>query len=161
MCFPYASALRACAWSFSADSGTSRIRSNCSAYHFCSSITVTGVSNGEAGLTLDPWWFPEAGGRFGSTLAPGIACFDSRLPFYSFTVNHRITYVRSTTVGWNDYLPHRLSMVGQRDRVPGHDRLEHLYSQSLSFDQGNASGDPPHGQWSALVPTTRAATSAT
>jgi hypothetical protein len=143
-------------WQFSADGGTTRIQfENCSAYHFCADVTVTGVGNGEAGLNLNPWWFPEAGGKFMLNVGTGeIACFDGRLPFYSFTVNHGITYVRGTTVKMEiTYLPHGLSMVDPATVEYKITIGSNTYTSGpLAFDQGNASEDPPHGLWGALVP---------
>ena len=143
-------------WQFSADGGATRIAfENCSAYHFCADVTVTGTGNGEAGLNINPWWFPEAGGKFMLNVGSGeIALFDGRLPFYSFTVNHGIHYVRGTTVKMElTYLPHGLSMASPATVEAKITIGPNTYSSGpLSYDQGNAGEDPPHGLWGALVP---------
>jgi len=143
-------------WQFSADGGATRIAfENCSSYHFCSDVTVTGVGNGEAGINLNPWWFPEAGGKFMLNVGTGeIACFDGRLPFYSFTVNQGLTYTRGTTVKLEiTYLPHSL-MAGDPATIEYKITMgPNTYSSGpLSFDQGNLAEDPPHGLYGALVP---------
>jgi len=143
-------------WQFSADGGATRIGfENCSAYHFCADVTVDGVGNGEAGLNLSPWWFPQAGGKFMLNVGTGeIACFDGRLPFYSFTVNHGISYVRGTTVKMEiTYLPHGLSSLNPATVEFRITIGPNSYTSGpLAFDQGNAGEDPPHGLWGALVP---------
>jgi len=143
-------------WQFSADGGTTRIAfENCSAYHFCADITVTGVGNGEAGLNLNPWWFPEAGGKFMLNVGTGdIACFDGRLPFYSFTVNQGLTYTKGTKVKLEiTYLPHGLSMVDPATIEYKITIGPNTYTSGpRQFDQGNTAEDPPHGLWGALVP---------
>ena len=143
-------------WSFSADGGASRIQfENCSAYHFCADVNVVGNGNGEAGLVLAPWWFPGAGGKFMLNVASGeIACFDGRLPFFSFTAAYGITYVKGTTVHMEmTYLPNGLS-AGSPATVEYKIRVgATTYSSGPKpFDQGNAAEDPPHGLWGALVP---------
>jgi hypothetical protein len=143
-------------WQFSADGGTTRIAfENCSAYHFCANVTVTGVGNGEAGINLSPWWFPEAGGKFMLNVGTGeIACFDGRLPYYSFTANHGISYVRGTTVTLEmTYLPNGLSETSPATVEYKITIGPNTYSSgALAFDQGNIAEDPPHGLWGALVP---------
>ena len=143
-------------WQFSADGGATRIQfENCSAYHFCADVTVTGPGNGEAGINLSPWWFPEAGGKFMLNVGTGeIAAFDGRLPFYSFTVNHGISYVRGTTAKMEiTYLPNGLSAVSPATVEYKITIGPNSYSSGpLAFDQGNAGEDPPHGLWGALVP---------
>jgi hypothetical protein len=143
-------------WQFSADGGATRIAfENCSAYHFCADITVTGTGNGEAGLNLNPWWFPEAGGKFMLNVGTGeIACFDGRLPFYSFTVNHGITYVKRTTVKLEiTYLPNGLSAVSPATVEYKVTIGPNTYtSGALPFNEGNIAEGVVHGNWGALVP---------
>lgn len=143
-------------WQFSADGGATRIAfENCSAYHFCADVTVDGVGNGEAGINLNPWWFPEAGGKFMLNVTSGeIACFDGRLPFYSFTVNHGISYVRGTTVKMEmTYLPNGLNSTSPATVEYKITIGPNSYTSGpLAFDQGNLAEDPPHGLWGALVP---------
>ncbi len=143
-------------WQFSADGGATRIAfENCSAYHFCANVSIDGVGNGEAGINLNPWWFPEAGGKFMLNVGTGeIACFDGRLPFYSFTVNNGISYARGSTVRLEiTYLPHDLSSTNPATIEYRITIGPNTYSSGpLAFDMGNAAEDPPHGLWGALVP---------
>lgn len=143
-------------WGFSADGGASRIQfENCSAYHFCADVTVTGNGNGEAGLILAPWWWPSAGGKFMLNVTNGeIACFDGRLPFYSFTAAYGITYVRGTTVHMEmTYLPHGLSSADPATVEYAIRIGATSYSSGpRPFDEGNTTQDPPHGLWGALNP---------
>jgi len=143
-------------WQFSTDLGASRVAfENCSAYHFCADVTVSGVGNGEAGLNMNPWWFPEAGGKFMLNVGSGeIAAFDGRLPFYSFTAQQGITYTRGTTVHMEmTYLPHSLA---QGDPATVEYKITigstTYTSGPLAFDEGNPNEDPPHGLWGMLVP---------
>jgi len=143
-------------WQFSADGGATRIEfENCSAYHFCAEVNVSGTGAGEAGINLNPWWFPEAGGKFMLNLGTGeIAAFDGRLPFYSFTVHNGVTYVRGTTVKLEiTYRPNGLSAASPATVEYKLTSGANTYSSGpLNFDQGNAAEDPPHGLWGALFP---------
>lgn len=140
-------------WSFSTDGGaTSAEYENCSAYRWCADVTLSGTANGEGGLRLAPWWSLEVDGRFMINTNGEIACFGGRLPFYSFTANHSITYTRGTTVHMEAiYLPHALdagypATIEYRISLGGP-----TYSSGpLSFDQGNPAEG--HGAWGALYP---------
>ncbi len=87
-------------WSFSADGGTtSAAFNNNSNFTFGADLTISGAGEGEGGLRLSPWYGKLVDGRFMANVTSGeIACFGGALPFYSFTGNHAITYVRGTTI---------------------------------------------------------------
>lgn len=146
-------------WSFSTDGGaTSAQFENCSAYRWCADVTLSGTARGEGGLRLAPWWSPDVDGRFMINKTNGeIACFGGRLPFYSFTVNHGITYTAGVTAHMEAiYLPNGLSMaspatIEYRISLGGGPTYT---SGPLAFDQANPAEDPPHGLWGALYPHT-------
>jgi hypothetical protein len=154
-CFGYANLHN---WSLSTDGGTTSAQyENCSAYRWCADVTLTGTANGEGGLRLSPWWSPDVDGRFMINSGGEIACFGGRLPFYSFTGNHGITYTRGVVAHMEAiYLPHALdagypATIEYRISLGGGPTFS---SGPLSFDQANPGEDPPHGLWGALYPHT-------
>jgi hypothetical protein len=87
-------------WSFSEDGGTSAaVFDNNAIFHFGADVKIEGAGEGEGGLRISPWYGQFVDGRFMANATTGeIACFGGALPFYSFTVNHGISYVRGTTI---------------------------------------------------------------
>jgi hypothetical protein len=87
-------------WSFSADGGaTAAVFNNDNNFHFGADFKIDGAGQGEGGLRLSPWYGQFVDGRFMANATTGeIACFGGALPFYSFTVNHGITYTKGTTI---------------------------------------------------------------
>jgi hypothetical protein len=81
-----------------------------------------------------------------------IACFGGRLPFYSFTGNHGITYVKGTVIDLEmTYLANGLSAgdPAQIEYVVTYNN--NVYSSGiLLFDEGNPNEDPPYGLWGIL-----------
>lgn len=146
-------------WSFSTDGGgTSAQYENCSAYRWCADVTLTGSARGEAGLRLAPWWSPEVDGRFMINKTSGeIACFGGRLPFYSFTGNHGITYTAGVTAHMEAiYLPHAADVsypatIEYRISLGAGPTYS---SGPLSFDEANVAEGAVHGTWGALYPHT-------
>ena len=144
-------------WSFSTDGGLTKAQfENCSYYHFCADVGLDGDGSGEGGLRIAPWWSPDADGKFMLNATTGeIACFGGRLPFYSFTVNYGVSYLRGQIVHMDVvYTPNALSSVMPATITYsiqiGAGPL--LTSGPLNYDQGNAAEDPPHGLWGELVP---------
>lgn len=141
-------------WHASADGGQTPAQfENCSHYRFGAHVVLNGVGNIEGGLMLSPWW-SMADGQFMINGGGEIAVFGGRLPFYSFTVNHGIHYVRGTNI----YLEYTYDPRGLSQTLPA-TILYHVYyngadyySPYLPFDQGTASEDPPHGLWGELFP---------
>src|SRR5262252_1336157 len=91
-------------WSFSSDGGTSAaVFNNNSNFHFGADFVIDGPGEGEGGLRISPWYGQFVDGRFMANATTGeIACFGGALPFYSFTVNHGITYTRGTTIRFEE-----------------------------------------------------------
>ena len=87
-------------FSFSADGGaTAADFDNNSNMKYSADFKIAGAGEGEGGLRLSPWYGQYVDGRFMANATTGeIACFGGALPFYSFTVNHGITYVKGTTI---------------------------------------------------------------
>src|SRR5580765_1605322 len=87
-------------WSFSEDGGaTAAVFNDNSNFHFGADVVISGAGQGEGGLRISPWYGKFVDGRMMANVTTGeIACFGGALPFYSFTVNHGITYTRGTTI---------------------------------------------------------------
>ena len=125
---------------------------NLSAFTFTTTMTLSGSGQMEGGVQITPWW-SESDGRINCRTTDGeIACFGGRLPFYSFTGSHGITYVKGNPITLSmTYLPNSLSSVApatiQYTVVYGGNTYS---SPALPFDQGNPAEDPPHGQWGLL-----------
>jgi hypothetical protein len=101
-------------WSFSEDGGaTPAVFNNNSNFHFGADIVLSGAGEGEGGLRISPWYGKFVDGRFMANVTSGeIACFGGALPFYSFTVNHGISYTRGTTIHMEiTYLANDLTSV--------------------------------------------------
>ncbi|PID81130.1 hypothetical protein CSB20_03860 [bacterium DOLZORAL124_64_63] len=139
------------AWRFS-ENGTDPIEfDNLDGFAFYADLTISGTGDGEAGLQIRPWW-SEASGRFNVRTPDGeVACFGGRLPFYSFTANNGVSYVKGTTV--------RLGIIYRTNPDMNEDNpatIEYIYdgisSGELPFDMGNPDEDPPHGLWGILSP---------
>lgn len=146
-------------WSFSEDGGASpALFVNGSHFRFCATVVISGNGQGEGGLRLSPWFGQFVDGRMMANAEAGhvppgeIACFGGRLPFYSFTGNFGISYVKGTPIYMEmTYLANGLSMVN-----PGTIQYRVVYnsvtynSPVIPFDEGNPSEDPPHGRWGIL-----------
>src|SRR5437867_3097629 len=87
-------------FSFSADGGaTAADFDNNSNMTYGADFKIEGPGEGEGGLRLSPWYGQYVDGGFMANATTGeIACFGGALPFYSFTVNHGITYTKGTTI---------------------------------------------------------------
>jgi hypothetical protein len=122
-------------------------------FAFFADVTLTGIANSEAGLNLAPWWSQDVDGVFMINPESGeVACFGGRLPFYSFTVEHGVTYTKGDTVRLGlIYDPHDLT-----EQNPG--TIQYFYtdvddttyaSPVLAFDLGNPD-EPEWGFWGIL-----------
>ncbi len=141
-------------FSFSEDGGTTAaVFDNASSFRFGADFRIGGPGEGEGGLRISPWFGQFVDGRFmANTITGEIACFGGRLPFYNFTVNHGILYVKGTTIRLEvTYLPNGLSAVD-----PATIQYRVIYggithdSPVLPFDEGNPAEDPPYGLWGIL-----------
>ena len=146
-------------WSFSEDGGaTPSLFVNGSNFYYCADVTIDGPGQGEGGLRFGPWWSPLADGRFminaeaGHVPAGEIACFGGRLPFYSFTVSHGLSYVKGTTVKMEiTYMANGLSSSSPATIQYKYTDGSGTYSSpALPYDEGNPGEDPPHGLWGCL-----------
>jgi hypothetical protein len=139
-------------WRLSEDSMNQALFPNASAFRFKFRLWTTGTAQGEAGLQIAPWW-SQADGRINCRTTDGeVAVFGGRLPFYSFTANHGVHYVKGTVIDLQvTYLSNSLTPAD-----PG--TIEYVvtyqgntYSSGvLAFDEGNPNEDPPHGLWGIL-----------
>jgi hypothetical protein len=127
---------------------------NDDAFEFHADVTITGTADSEGGLNLSPWWSQQVDGTFMVRTSDGeVSCYGGRLPFYNFTADQGLTYVKGTTVRLGlVYDPHSLT---QED--PG--TIQYFYtdpggtmysSPVLQFDEGNPAEDPPYGLWGIL-----------
>jgi hypothetical protein len=134
-------------WRFSQDGSTAQTFANFNGFRFGCDVTISGSGEGEAGIGISPWWSQLVDGVFNLRTTDGeVACFGGRLPFYSFTGNDGVTYVKGTTVHLEiEYLPNGLS-----EELPG--TIVYTYdsytSGPLAFDMGNP--DEPYGLWGIL-----------
>lgn len=140
-------------WRFSTDGATSANFENDDAFSFEATLVLSGTGNGEMGLQISPWWSQNVDGRLNIRTPDGeIACFGGRLPFYSFTGNFGVSYVKGTPIRAEmTYLANGNSMAD-----PATIEYEITYnavtynSGPLAFDEGNPAEDPPYGLWGML-----------
>ena len=141
-------------WSFSEDGGaTPSLFVNQSNFRMCATFTIDGAGTGEGGLRFGPWWSQLVDGRFMANATNGeIACFGGRMPFYSFTVNHGINYVKGTPIYME--LTYRSHGLTQADPATIQYRVTYnaitYDSPVLNYDEGNPNENPPHGLWGCL-----------
>lgn len=140
-------------WRFSTD-GVNPIQfQNGDTFEYGATVVLNGA--GEGGLSLAPWWSPDADGLFNVRTTDGeIACFGGRMPFFTFTGAFGLTYVNNTPIRLViSYLPRGLSSTSPAQVIYSvrYNSINYT-SGPLNFDQGNPAEDPPHGQWGALNP---------
>jgi hypothetical protein len=143
-------------WDFSSDGGATTTQlANNDQFSFCATLVLDGTGGGEAGLSLQPWWAQYTDGQFMCNSKTGeIACFGGRLPFYSFTVNQGLTYVKGTAITLSmDYKTNSLSSASPATITYNITYNSNNYTSGpLAFDEGNTAEDPPHGLWGCLTP---------
>ncbi len=145
-------------WKLSNNGVNIDVFGNADNFRVCADLLITGNGHCEAGLMINPWWnLGNCGddGRFNVRTTDGeIACFGGRLPFYSFTGNHGINYVKGN--------PIRLEMIYKANSNTAANPATIEYkvtynatnysSGPLAFDEGNPAENPPHGVWGMLSP---------
>jgi len=147
-------------WGFSEDGGaTQALFKNGSNFTMCANFKLDGAGQGEGGLRFGPWWSPAVDGRFmvnveaGHVPAGEIACFGGRLPFYSFTANHSISYVKGTTV----FMQMTYTANGLTGASPA--TIQYRYTDAsgtydspvLPYDEGSLNpAEAPYGNWGCL-----------
>ena len=141
-------------WSFSEDGGLhAAVFNNNSNFRFAADFKIDGPGEGAGGLRISPWYSQLVDGRFEVNATTGeIACFGGALPFYNFTVNHGISYVRGTTIHLEaTYRAHDLVATD-----PATIQYRVVYngvtynSPELPFAQGNPFDSNPYGLWGML-----------
>jgi hypothetical protein len=140
-------------WRFSEDGATAAVFNNDSNFHFGADLMIAGTADGEAGLQVAPWWSQQVDGRFNVRSTDGeIACFGGRLPFYSFTANHGLHYVKGTTIHLEIfYRPNNLNAAAPATIEYVVDYMGTPYtSGQIPFDQGNPNENPPYGVYGML-----------
>jgi hypothetical protein len=140
-------------WRFSTD-GTNDIQfMNNDTFEYSCELVLNGI--GEGGLSLAPWWSPQADGLFNIRTTDGeIACFGGRMPYYTFTGAHGVVYLNNTPIMVGiSYIPNGLSSASPAQVIYSlrYNSINYT-SGPLNFDQGNPGEDPPHGLWGALNP---------
>lgn len=143
-------------WSFSTDGGATDAKfENCSLYRFCADVTLSGTGDGEGGLRLSVWYSPHNSGQFMLNARTGeIAAFDGRLPFYSFTTNYGLHYVKGTTVHMEIiYNPEHLDASEPATIIYNLTMGSSSYtSGKIHFNQANPAEGAQHGTWGELWP---------
>ncbi|MBN1513700.1 MAG: PEP-CTERM sorting domain-containing protein [Phycisphaerae bacterium] len=138
----------------SADGGVSEaVFMNADEFSLFADVTITGTAKVEGGLNFTSWWTKDVDGVFMLKTENGeIACFGGRLPFYSFTANHGLTYTKGETVRQGIiYTPNSLTEADPAT-------IEYVLTQGgntytsgpLAYDMGNPDEDPPYGLWGNL-----------
>jgi hypothetical protein len=86
-------------WRFSEDGSNPATFANGDVFMFGADLTISGPGEAEAGLQIAPWFSQNVDGRFNVRSTDGeVACFGGVLPFYSFTANHGVVYIKDTTI---------------------------------------------------------------
>jgi hypothetical protein len=135
-----------------AEGGVPAVFNNNSAFRICANLRIDGSGQSEAGLQIQPWW-GIADGRLNCRTTDGeIACFGGRLPFYSFTAVHGITYQKGETINIQFlYLPNELNAAHPATITYTLIYNNGFYTSGpLQFDMGNPGEDPPYGLWGML-----------
>jgi hypothetical protein len=140
-------------WHFSEDGVTDAVFNNDSNFRFGADLVISGATDGEGGLQIAPWWSQNVDGRFNVRSTDGeIACFGGRLPFYSFTGNHGITYVKGTTIHLEvEYRPNMLNAANPAtiEYFVTYNAMNYT-SGPIAFDEGNPAENPPYGVYGIL-----------
>lgn len=140
-------------WRFSENGVDAVDFDNNASFRFECDVFISGTGQGEAGLSLAPWWSQDVDGRFNVRTTDGeVACFGGRLPFYSFTANDGVVYTKGTVIHLGiEYSPNDLTEMNPAtiEYTVDYDGMMHS-SGALPFDEGNPDEDPPHGLWGML-----------
>lgn len=134
-----------------ADAGVEHAFANNEPFTFSTDLTISGAGQAEAGVQVAPWWSPNVDGRFNFRTTDGeIAVFGGRLPFYSFTASHGLTYTKGDTVRVGVvYDPNSLTEADPATIVYNLTIGGNSYSSGLkAFDEGNAAEG--FGTWGHL-----------
>lgn len=138
-------------WRFSEDDANAAVFNNDSNFRMKCDLVISGSGDGESGLQISPWWSQNVDGRLNVRTTDGeIACFGGRLPFYTFTGNYGLHYVKGTVITLEIiYLANGLT-----EQSPATIEYKVTYggteytSGALAFDEGNP--NEPYGTWGML-----------
>jgi hypothetical protein len=143
-------------WHFTVG-GVDSVFSNGDAFSYSATVILNGA--GEGGLSLSPWFSPDADGLFNVRTTDGeIACFGGRLPFFTFTGAFGLTYVNNTPIQLGiTYLPRGLSSASPAQIVYSVRYNSINYTSGLlDFNDAFNPSDPPYhfagGTFGALTP---------
>lgn len=142
-------------WRFSEDGTTDAQFANNDTYEYSCDLVLDGAGNGEGGLGMGPWWSSNDPGQFNVRTTDGeVACFGGTMPFYTFTGNNGIHYVKGTTIGLTiTYNPRENSATAPGQIIYKlHYNGNDYSSGPLNFGPRNPA-DPPHGDWGSQEPT--------
>jgi hypothetical protein len=140
-------------WSFSENGATPSLFVNGSNFEYCAIFRIEGPGQGEGGLRFSPWYGQLVDGRFMANATTGeIACFGGAIPFYTFTGNFGITYVKGTDIYMRiTYIAHSNTIA---DPATIQYRVIHTSgtydSPIIPFGEQNALENPPHGVYGCL-----------
>ena len=140
-------------WRFSTDCTSAIQFQNADAFDYSADVTLNGA--GEGGISLSPWFSPNADGLFNVRTTDGeIAVFGGRMPFFTFTGAFGLTYTNNTVIKLGiSYMPRGLSAISPAQVVYSIRYNSINYTSGLlNFDEGNTAENPPHGLWGALNP---------
>ncbi|GJM43530.1 MAG: hypothetical protein DHS20C21_03720 [Gemmatimonadota bacterium] len=137
-------------WNFSEDGATAAVFNNDDSFTMSAELTISGTSEGEAGMRVSPWWSQDVDGRFNVRTSDGeVACFGGRLPFYSFTGSHGVVYAKGTTIILTvTYTPNDLNVGNPATIEYEVDYGGHFTSGPIPFDEGNPAEGM--GSWGML-----------
>jgi len=139
-------------WRYSGDGAAAAIFPNASDFRSAADLVISGVNDAEAGLQIAPWWSQLVDGRLNvkSDASGEIACFGGRLPFYSFTANYGLQYVKGTSIHLEMiYHANGLSLASPAtiEYLVTYNSVSYT-SGALAFDEGNPAEG--HGSWGML-----------
>lgn len=138
-------------WRFSENGTDPAVFNNDAAFRFSTDLVIEGTADGESGLQVSPWWSQDVDGRLNIRTTDGeIACFGGRLPFFSFTGNFSINYVKGETIFLEmTYLPNELSEANPATMEYRLIWMGTEYTSGpLPFDEGNPGEG--FGSWGML-----------
>jgi hypothetical protein len=138
-------------WRYSEDDANAAVFNNNSNFRIKADLVISGAGDAEAGFQIAPWWSQNVDGRLNVRTTDGeIACFGGRLPFYSFTGNHGLHYVKGTVLTME--IVYRANGLIEADPATIEYNLVYegtpYTSGVLAFDEGNP--NEPYGTWGIL-----------
>ncbi len=138
-------------WRFSENGFTDAVFNNGDGFAISSDVVITGPANSEAALEVEPWWGGGTGGGLTVITWNGeIAAFGGRLPFYSFTTSHGLSYTKGDTIGLGMiYTPNSLTELDPATIEYTVDYDGSFYTSGpIPFDEGNPAEG--YGSWGML-----------